>query len=279
MLKCNNEKYRPWFVYAQDYTTHEAHGPFPRINKFADSIQKELKGIAWYKTSIDSVSLPPRYAELIKHYYRESCVQYDIQLAMLFDYLESSGVLDDTIVVFLSDHGEELFAHGWGGHAHTMWDEALHIPLAVHFPGKNARVEDRPVSIVDIAATVLGLPSFGNGMNLFSEKREHTYSEVEFNKAFDDLPLNLFVRVLTWWRKEAVVSGNLKMIKRFLNDGTTQVEYYDLFNDPHEQCPMLPSESLLKRYPQIPDVELYSSLWFNARRREDDVERVSSTME
>lgn len=78
--------------------------------------------------------------------------------------LEESGQADNTIVVFLTDHGEYGAAHGmmlekW----HTAYQEALHVPVVVRYPmienapAGIARQIDALTSHIDILPTVLGL--------------------------------------------------------------------------------------------------------------------------
>ena len=60
-----------------------------------------------------------------------------------------------------SDHGEELFDHGSFEHGHALWQELLHVPLAFWGPGVRPGREATPVSLVDLAPTLLeavGLP-------------------------------------------------------------------------------------------------------------------------
>ncbi len=87
----------------------------------------------------------------------------DRQLKRLFDGLESRGMMDDTLVVFTSDHGEELDDHGsMEGHGWTLYDEILHVPLIVKLPDSkaashtNQRIAPLAESI-DIAPTILQL--------------------------------------------------------------------------------------------------------------------------
>jgi hypothetical protein len=61
------------------------------------------------------------------------------------------------IVVLFADHGEELWDHGGFEHGHTLYDELLRVPLVVRAPGIPAGRIAGPVSVLDIAPTVLDL--------------------------------------------------------------------------------------------------------------------------
>ncbi len=71
---------------------------------------------------------------------------------------------DDATVVFFSDHGEEFWEHGGVEHGHALWDELLRVPLILRAPGLRARRVSTPVSLRDLAPTLLdllGLPVEG----------------------------------------------------------------------------------------------------------------------
>lgn len=87
----------------------------------------------------------------------------DAQIARILATLDSLGLRDDTLVVFLSDHGEYGAAHGgmiekW----HSAYDEILHVPLVFSGPMLNAaedqpRYVDQQTSHIDVLPTLLGL--------------------------------------------------------------------------------------------------------------------------
>jgi hypothetical protein len=92
------------------------------------------------------------------YYYLHKIV--DQAIGRILDALESSGMADDTIVVFTSDHGDLLGAHGglqqkWC----NAFDEATRVPLLVRGPGITARPEgiSTPTSHVDLIPTLMGL--------------------------------------------------------------------------------------------------------------------------
>jgi arylsulfatase A-like enzyme len=87
--------------------------------------------------------------------YDEEIAFVDQQLGVLFEGLERRGVLDRGIVSLTSDHGEELFEHGGFEHGHAMWQEILRLPLVFWGCGVEPGRESAPVSLVDLAPTLL----------------------------------------------------------------------------------------------------------------------------
>ena len=84
----------------------------------------------------------------------------DKAIGRILEALEESGMADDTIVVFTSDHGDLLGAHGgliqkWC----NAFDEATRVPLLIAGPGIEPGRDgvDAPTSHVDLVPTLLGL--------------------------------------------------------------------------------------------------------------------------
>lgn len=116
----------------------------------------------------------------------------DPHINRVLDALESSGQADDTIVVFLADHGEYAAAHGmmmekW----HTAYEEALHVPLlvqlnprAAHLPGEASHSAGTVINIdaltshIDILPTILGLALVPD------EEREHIHETLAGERAY-----------------------------------------------------------------------------------------------
>jgi hypothetical protein len=102
----------------------------------------------------------------------------DAQAGAVLDDLEQRGLLDSTIVIVTSDHGQEFDENGLGFHGHgsSYSGYQLHTPFIVHWPGKEPGVVARRSSHNDVAPTlltdVLGCANpasdYSSGGNLFS---------------------------------------------------------------------------------------------------------------
>lgn len=83
----------------------------------------------------------------------------DGQLDSLLATLDRRGILDNTVVVVTSDHGELFDQHELSGHANSLYRDVLHVPLLIRYPQRvpaGLRVAT-PVSQRDLAATLLDL--------------------------------------------------------------------------------------------------------------------------
>lgn len=97
----------------------------------------------------------------------ESCIAYlDHQLGILLDELQRQGLMDDTLVVITSDHGEEFGGHGIVGHCLSLYSHEVHVPLLIIPPGRTwssstMQVVNNSVSIRDIPATIADAVGLG----------------------------------------------------------------------------------------------------------------------
>ena len=90
---------------------------------------------------------------------------YDAEIAFndaafgeLVDMLEEHSLLESTLVIFVSDHGEEFLEHGTWGHGRNLMAANLNVPLVIRFPdrGHGQRVSD-VVQHIDLMPTILDL--------------------------------------------------------------------------------------------------------------------------
>jgi len=66
--------------------------------------------------------------------------------------------LDDTLIIFASDHGESLGEHDYWGHGRHLYEPTLRIPMAIRWPGRvGVSTIDSPALLIDLAPTILGL--------------------------------------------------------------------------------------------------------------------------
>ena len=89
------------------------------------------------------------------HYY--ACISFiDYQVGRVLDALERTGQLDNTLILFTSDHGEHLGDYNCFG-KRSMHDSCARVPMIVRQPGRfeAGKVCDAPVSLVDVAPTIL----------------------------------------------------------------------------------------------------------------------------
>ena len=101
--------------------------------------------------------------EILRDLYNEDIESADAVLGRIVEILDALLLLDNTVIVVTADHGEELFDHGWIGHASTairatLETEVLRVPLIIAGPGVPAgQVSDEMVQHVDLLPTLCRL--------------------------------------------------------------------------------------------------------------------------
>src|SRR5262249_34673575 len=82
----------------------------------------------------------------------------DQTLRHTFAKRSARHLLDDAVVVFTADHGEELEDHGHLSHGGSLYDEVIHVPLLIARSGRTSRLDvRRPVALIDVAPTLADL--------------------------------------------------------------------------------------------------------------------------
>lgn len=108
---------------------------------------------------------PARDAKLAATAYDGEITSADRQVGRLVDDLKERRLLDDTILVFTSDHGESLGEHGEATHGLFIYESTQHVPLIVRYPRRlpAGKTYDGFVRGVDLMPTVLGLAALDPG--------------------------------------------------------------------------------------------------------------------
>ncbi len=101
-------------------------------------------------------------------YRRRAINRYDAEIAhndrsieLLVNQLRKLDLLENTVIVILSDHGEEFWEHGWSAHEHSLYNELTHAVFLLWNPrllGPARRIPE-PVQLIDVMPTVAALLS------------------------------------------------------------------------------------------------------------------------
>lgn len=184
-----------------------------------------------FKQRLDIPEVRVRYGQEIEY--------ADRQIGGLLEGLRSRGLLDNTLIVVTSDHGEGLGDHNHVGHIHQVYDTLLRVPLVVVFPrvvpaGK--RIGD-VVSLVDVFPTVAELlgvaaPAQTSGRSLVPLLR----GELTAPRAV----LAATYRPEAFTDKQAVISDGFKYIHSWSPERDWE-ELYDLEADPKELTDLIAS--------------------------------------
>lgn len=222
--------------------------------------QKQL----WDKLSVDDVK------QTIARYWGY-CSMLDHLFGMILKELEKSGQAENTIVIFTSDHGDLLGAHGLFLKGIPPYEEAYKIPLVIRWPKgiqHPGRTSNSIARILDIGSTLLDavcappLPSV-DGESLVP---------ILFNKEDDGKRNELYCQmngVELFYTQRIMRIGRYK----YVFNGFDFDEFYDLENDPFERRNLINN-------PELKNVrrELLVKLWKWAEKTEDFIENSYPTV-
>ncbi|MCG6956848.1 MAG: sulfatase [Gemmatimonadetes bacterium] len=158
---------RPWFAFVNYFDAHEPYFP-------PDSVKRTMPpGSRWddyvYFGGLltgsgalrrDKWAMDPAERRAHAAGYDAGILKIDTQVGRLLRELERRGVLENTVVVIASDHGEQLGEHGLYDHANSLYTQTLHVPLLVMDPrpGRQPRARvGEVVTLRDVGATLLDL--------------------------------------------------------------------------------------------------------------------------
>jgi len=240
---------QPMFVYIHAVGPHAPYNPPERYGSYARSIGGKLERTEYIPAHFQSGNHGNDPAELghLRSLY-DGEVQYaDEQFGLFIDLLKYFGLYDNSMIIFLADHGEEFADHGGYDHGRTLYEEVARIPLVVKYPGQSTSRGSRTrqgVSEVDILPTILheagitipaGLPGNplppneradgGRSRPIFSQLNpvaSETYESVDYRAI---------------WLDGLKCIENLKAADRF-GRFEKPVQAFDLVNDPGERTPL-----------------------------------------
>jgi arylsulfatase A-like enzyme len=228
--------YKPFFLWMHYMDIHEPYIPareFIRaINAPIEIDEKEMftlyKNVLLKRDASD-----PKKVDVLKRLYQAHVREADGYVEQLFGILRNLKVLDDTVVMITSDHGDEFGEHGSLSHDSTMYSELVNVPLMIYEPNRKERAFcDLIVSGVDVAPTIAKLfgvsaPDAWKGQALLptsSYQEMGVFGEAPEKKG--DAPPEV-IQEVHYYRE-----GNLKII---YHEKGNSWELYDLAADPQEK--------------------------------------------
>lgn len=231
------DRVRPEDVPLPDYTEGELDDKPPhfreaRVGGLERSDMRGAFAVAGQGGGADYRTISERDARLGRAYYYSMVRLIDQQMGRILDALERSGLAENTLVIFTTDHGELLGDHGLWMKGPFHYEQLVRIPMLMRWPGGFAGGQRHSALInqVDLAPTVLAavgqpLPAELDGVNALPLLRGQTtrLREATLVECIDD-PHKL--------RLKTIVTDNRKLT---WYAGQPYGELYDLEADPREK--------------------------------------------
>ena len=222
---------KPFFLFIHYFDVHYDYiPPPPYVRMFDPAYKGTITTENFIKDDRINDSLPERDIDHIVARYDGEIRFTDDHLGSVIGKLKALGLSENTLIIITSDHGDEFFEHGGKGHAHTLYDELIKIPLIMHFPEKipaGSKIANQ-VRIIDIMPTILdicGLPpskeQMGTSLLPLIQGKRSDYGLMNLAELYIQGHAQVSLRTNKW--------------KVIFNHNTSQPYFYDLKKDPEEQ--------------------------------------------
>ena len=226
----NKVKERPFFLYLHYMDVHNPYDPpQPYARMFVEG-----EGTDRYENDL-MPDMSRADLEHTKALYDGEIRYLDGQLRELFEILEKQGVTKNTIVIIMSDHGDEFLEHGGLGHGTSLYSELLRVPFMFAHHGllevENTEIT-RTVSSVDMIPTILDALT----VTLLEEFDGQSRLPLLTGEADPLAPdstsiLSGVVSVATGEQFLSIIKNGYKYIHNF---STKSGELYDFYSDPKD---------------------------------------------
>jgi arylsulfatase A-like enzyme len=230
---CKSGTKKPFFLWLHYMDAHEPYIPEKKYVDMVDpsvTIRQDEMYDMFENVLLKRDVSDPAKVELLKKLYDIHIREVDTYFEEFLSCLGNLGLLENTVIIITSDHGDEFNEHGGLSHDDKMYSELIDMPLIIYGTDE-ARACDNLVSNIDIPPTIIHL--FGldpvekfEGHSLlpladYSEKGVHGEAIDQHSKRGGDLDRDVY-----FYREK-----DLKIIYRANLDSW---EMYDLKEDPKE---------------------------------------------
>jgi choline-sulfatase len=215
---------KPTFLFAHYFDPHYNYLDHPEYD-----YTTELDYTGWVESGMAFKVLKARIGELedpdreyLLALYDEEIAFTDHHIGRVLDKLRDMQAFEDTLIVVASDHGEEFLDHQSLGHAYTLFEEQIHVPLIVKFPkASRGGVSQELVQLIDVYPSILGYL----GLEITHSVSGRAIQNQGLRPAFSETS-RLAAEV------RALVQDGHKLIWKVNDD---EYMLYDLSSDPGEQ--------------------------------------------
>ncbi|MCH2184500.1 sulfatase, partial [Myxococcota bacterium] len=239
IARASSDPERPLFLYLHYMDVHAPYWPGP--DEQAD-LAPGVSDRSFYVNGRLSGIDESRMLDASRLYDAEVRT-FDRFLGNLLETIERTQDNRETLVVLTADHGDEFFEHGGMGHGFSLYEEVVHVPLVLVHPRIPSQRIAKPVSLVDLAPTLL---------DLLGLEAEPDMDGVSLGRSVQGLQQDDSEQT-RWLISEL---GDLKLVrsdhrKVLLSrepNGAGRFERFDLARDPLEQNQL--SDSDVREWPE-----------------------------
>lgn len=241
LSKNHDEPFFMWIFYFDAHWPYIPPPPFDTI--FDPNYEGPIEASALPSNPKKMPRPSQRDLEHLIALYDGEILSVDQKISSLLKEFRKYRLLDDTLVIAYSDHGDAFYEHGKAEHGHVLYNEVIHVPLIVRWPATIApdRQVSALVSQVDIMPTILDYLNIkcegfmqGKSLRPLIEGRTDKIHDCVYAEFTETTPGTKVVL-------SAVINEDHKLI---VNWNTRKKELYNLDNDPGEQINLYKEPSM-----------------------------------
>jgi choline-sulfatase len=251
--------------------TYQVHAPYNPPKEFLDQLNKtpkykNLEAVNYNEPAKTYLPVDNDLKYSLKELYQAEVLAFDAYFGEFIRKLKKLNIYDNTMIVLMSDHGEEFFEHDGWMHSHSLYDELIRVPVIIKFPNgqfKGTRVT-RSVGIVDLMPTILSYYGIDykaaklDGTNLMpliqndqkrKNNRHYVVSTISTGKYFEAIPTKIAL-LFDHYKliyNDPFKEKDLAFFKDYaLPPLPPKFELYNLKDDPDETRNIIDSHQRLK---------------------------------
>lgn len=169
--KLADRKFFMFLLFMDPHSPYALHDQYDFSSQFKNEKQRTISSFIGSDTS----SFTAEEKKLFQPYYDSEIRYTDEYIGKLFQALKQRGLYENSLIIFLADHGEEFGEHGQYFHGQTLYNQALSVPVIIKSPGQHQQKEVKGVfRLIDVFPTIMksigcgssGLNLRGNAVNL-----------------------------------------------------------------------------------------------------------------
>jgi len=243
------DKDQPFFIFLHYDETHIPYrAKVPHRYKFFENgfqgKKPYLVNQDRHKYFLNELDMDEEDFNILKSLYDGTINYIDKKIFELYKYLEKKRLLDDTMIIILGDHGDNIGDHGLMSHKYCVYETLTRVPMIIKYP-KYMQLKSDSFQIAqttDLFPTILDVLDIDNhnildqveGNSLLSDKirnRPKNYAVSELLKPFG-LDILQMRQKLIKYDKSLFAARSLKY--KYIHSTSKDDEFYDLESDPNE---------------------------------------------
>jgi hypothetical protein len=237
-------QHKPQFLYLATVEPHVIYNPKKEFltrywqKPYGGPIRPSISGVQLGQIKSGQLKIDDTDKAYLEALHDAEITQSDASFATFIADLKSRDFYDSSVIVVISDHGDEFWEHGDVGHAQGVYQELVHIPLIIRAPGllPAGKVVEADVEAMDLFPTLLELA----GIPVPETTQGSSLLPLVNDEAAHGPGLALSMNL--------AVTRGLKVARyRFIHGGPSRLELFDELEDPLEQKDLVASHPIALR--------------------------------